>query len=280
MDECNGERRQKLGEPGMMVNCGARSAPSFDAIARFGLPPYKSRPQISRQRCIKTFRTDFEGSFWRRVRRLKHGRPSLTAGVAPSSGEGWLLNASRRSGTDSWETWKHLALQRWIGATAAVVAILLGGPFASASGSEHVERSGLPIPRFVSVKSKPANVRAGPGIDYPLRWTFVRRHLPVEILAEFDNWRRIRDADGEEGWILAALLSGRRTALVAPWSAAKPVRLRNHSRPNSAVNAVVEPRVLVMVDTCAGVWCYVRAETFSGYVRQTRLWGVYPDEVF
>lgn len=160
------------------------------------------------------------------------------------------------------------------------MAILLGSLFGSAFGSEHVERSGLPIPRFASVKNKPANVRAGPGIGYPLRWTFVRRHLPVEVLAEYGNWRRIRDADGEEGWMLGALLSGRRTALISPWSAAKPVRLRSRSRQNSAINAVVEPRVLVMVDSCAGLWCYVRAETSAGYVRQTKLWGVYPDEVF
>ncbi|WP_209311834.1 SH3 domain-containing protein [Bradyrhizobium frederickii] len=160
------------------------------------------------------------------------------------------------------------------------MSILLGCLAGSASGSELGARSGLPIPRFVSVKSKPANVRAGPSVDYPLRWTFVRRHLPVEILAEFGNWRRIRDADGQEGWILAALLSGRRTALIAPWSAAKPVRVRNNSSFNSTVTAIVEPRVLVTVDTCAGLWCYARAQTFSGYIRQTRLWGVYPEEVF
>lgn len=190
------------------------------------------------------------------------------------------LKALERSDTQNWKISKRLASQRSISAAGSVLAILLGSLFGSASGSEHVERSGLPIPRFASVKSTPANVRAGPGIGYPLRWTFVRRHLPVEILAEYENWRRIRDADGEEGWMLGALLSGRRTALVAPWSAAKPVRLRSRSKPNSAVNAVVEPRVLVMVDTCVGVWCYVRAETSAGYVRQTRLWGVYPDEKF
>jgi len=165
-------------------------------------------------------------------------------------------------------------------AVTILVPTLLGSSLGSASGSELGDRSGLPLPRFVSVKSKPANVRVGPGVDYPLRWTFVRRHLPVEILAEFGTWRRIRDADGEEGWILAALLFGRRTALIAPWSAAKPVRLLNRSGQNARVNAVVEPRVLVRVETCTGTWCHVRAQTFSGYVRQSRLWGVYPGEVF
>lgn len=190
------------------------------------------------------------------------------------------LKALERSESQNWNISKRRPSQRSIIAAGSVLAILLGSPFGSASGSGHVERSGLPIPRFASVKSKPANVRAGPGIGYPLRWTFVRRHLPVEVLAEYGNWRRIRDADGEEGWMLGALLSGRRAALVAPWSAAKSVRLRNRSKPNSAVNAVVEPRVLVMVDTCTGVWCYVRADTSAGYVRQTRLWGVYPGEKF
>ncbi len=205
---------------------------------------------------------------------------SLTAWVALSSGDDLVLRVLLRSDSETWSIWKRLSMQRPIGAAATVLAILLGSPFGSASGSERVQRSGLPIPRFVSVKSKPANVRAGPGIDYPLRWTFIRRDLPVEILAEFGNWRRIRDADGEEGWIMGALLSGRRTALIAPWSAAKPVRLRKHSKPNSGINAVAEPGVLVIVDTCAGAWCYVRAGTSGGYIRQTRLWGVYPDEVF
>jgi SH3-like domain-containing protein len=189
------------------------------------------------------------------------------------------LKDSSRPRDESGEIRIRLSLKKLIGA-AVLMSILFEGLVGSAFGSQYVEGTGLPVPRFASVKSKPANVRAGPGVDYPLRWTFVRRHLPVEILAEFGNWRRIRDADGEEGWILSALLSGRRTALVAPWSAAKPVRLRNHSRPNSTVKAVVEPRVLVMVDRCAGIWCYVRAANFWGYVRQTRLWGVYPDEAF
>jgi len=140
--------------------------------------------------------------------------------------------------------------------------------------------TGLPIPRFVSIKSEPANVRVGPGFDYPIKWTFVRRHLPVEVVAEFGNWRRIRDAGGEDGWILGALLSGRRMALVAPWSGAEPVLLRNRSRSSASINAIMQPRVLVRVDACGGTWCRVRAGTASGYVRQSKLWGAYPGEIF
>jgi SH3-like domain-containing protein len=153
----------------------------------------------------------------------------------------------------------------------------LPGP---ARASELGAATGLPIPRFVSIKSEPANVRVGPGFDYPIKWTFVRRHLPVEVVAEFGNWRRIRDAGGEDGWILGALLSGRRMALVAPWSGAQPVLLRNQSRSSASINAIMQPRVLVRVDACGGTWCRVRAGSASGYVRQSKLWGAYPGEIF
>src|SRR5215471_21527142 len=74
--------------------------------------------------------------------------------------------------------------------------------------------SGLPVPRFVSLKSDRVNVRGGPDKDHEVVWVFTRSALPVEITAEFDNWRRIRDQDGAEGWVYHSLLSGKRTALV------------------------------------------------------------------
>ena len=78
--------------------------------------------------------------------------------------------------------------------------------------------TGLPLPRFVSLKSGTVNVRRGPGQDYDLLFTFVRPGLPVEITQEFDTWRKIRDSEGDEGWVYHSLLSGERTALVSPWA--------------------------------------------------------------
>src|SRR5436305_4699840 len=74
--------------------------------------------------------------------------------------------------------------------------------------------SGLPIPRFVSLKSDKVNVRAGPTRDHDVAWIYTRAGLPVEITAEYENWRRIRDWEGAEGWVYHSLLSGRRTGLV------------------------------------------------------------------
>ena len=78
--------------------------------------------------------------------------------------------------------------------------------------------TGLPLPRFVSLKSDEVNARVGPGADYQIAWVFRRAGLPVEVLGEFENWRQIRDSSGSTGWVNAALTSARRTAVVAPWA--------------------------------------------------------------
>ena len=149
-----------------------------------------------------------------------------------------------------------------------------------ASASDIGRTTGLPIPRFVSTKTQPANVRVGPGLDYPVKWTFVRRGLPVEVIAEFDNWRRIRDWEGKDGWMFGQLLSGKRTALVAPWPRSRPVLLRADGTNKAAAVAIVEPTVFVRVIGCDGQWCKVAAKREHGYLPQTSIWGAYPGEVF
>ncbi|MCA6111713.1 hypothetical protein J6497_31790 [Bradyrhizobium sp. CNPSo 4026] len=159
-------------------------------------------------------------------------------------------------------------------------AIVLGLHTAHASASDVGQTTGLPLPRFASVKAAPANVRLGPGIDYPLKWTFVGQEVPVEITAEFEHWRRIRDWEGQEGWMLGALLSGKKTALVAPWHRAKPVSLRASPAADAPIVAIVQQNVLVHIDRCDGRWCRVRVKGRRGYIRQTKLWGAYPGEKF
>ena len=88
--------------------------------------------------------------------------------------------------------------------------------------------SKLPMPRFVSLKADSVNLREGPNRDHPVKWIFKRAGLPVEITAEFEQWRRIRDSEGTEGWVLQNLLSGRRTVLVAPWSKEESISLFEH----------------------------------------------------
>lgn len=140
--------------------------------------------------------------------------------------------------------------------------------------------SGLPLPRFVSLKSDRINVRAGPGQDYPVSWIFTRAGIPVEIIAEFDNWRRIRDAEGAEGWIYHSLLSGRRTGVISPWDRTdKPYAMHGASSDDSRIVANLKPDLVVSIRQCDSQWCRVSARGYDGYVPQKDLWGVYPGEM-
>lgn len=140
-------------------------------------------------------------------------------------------------------------------------------------------QSGLPVPRFVSLKSDKVNVRRGPSTDQAIVWVFTRAGLPVEIIAESDNWRRVRDSEGAQGWVLHSLLSGRRTVLVEPWSKENErVPLYASRSTGSSVVAGLEPGVLAHVVTCDGTWCKIWVDDYSGYVEQVKLWGVYRDE--
>ncbi|ODS00225.1 hypothetical protein AUC68_01810 [Methyloceanibacter methanicus] len=143
--------------------------------------------------------------------------------------------------------------------------------------------SGLRVPRFVSLKSNKVNVRRGPSTDQAIVWVFSRAGLPVEVIAEFENWRRVRDSEGADGWVFHSLLSGRRTVLVSPWSKAgqgAPVSIPLHERRSagSGVVAQLQPGVIGDLVACDGQWCELSVGSYSGYVQQQKLWGVYRDE--
>lgn len=138
--------------------------------------------------------------------------------------------------------------------------------------------SGLPIPRFVSLKAEKVNVRRGPSSDHAVAWVFNRKGLPVEIVAEFETWRRVRDSDGEEGWILQNMLSGKRTAMMAPWKQGQSISLYDTPSLQGGVVAKLAAGVVGDVSSCTGDWCEITAGGYDGYIEQTQLWGVYPGE--
>src|SRR5690242_1596235 len=104
---------------------------------------------------------------------------------------------------------------RRLGSLAVRVGLLLGALTGAGFAKDSpMSSSGLPVPRYVSLKSDHVNVRSGPTKDNDVAWVYTRSGLPVEITAEFENWRRVRDSEGAEGWVYHSLLSGRRTAVV------------------------------------------------------------------
>ncbi|BCH53016.1 SH3 domain-containing protein [Agrobacterium vitis] len=144
--------------------------------------------------------------------------------------------------------------------------------------------SGLPLPRFVTLKSARVNLRIGPSTDYATSWMYTRAGLPVEIIQEYDNWRRIRDADGTEGWVNQTLLSGERSALAAPWMKGKGddiyVNMRRDGQAGAGVVAKLQPGVLMKLLECNGNWCRAEVDGTKGWVAQGEVWGAYPGEAF
>ena len=163
----------------------------------------------------------------------------------------------------------------WIALTAAILAIPLS---ASHAGEAAGSVSGLPVPRFVSLKADRVNVRSGPNKDQDVTWVYTRAGMPVEITAEFDNWRRILDWEGAEGWVYHSLLSGKRTAMVVPSLKDDLVPLYQRADADSNVVARLQSGVLGQLKSCNGLWCEFSGKNFSGWIRQERLWGAYPNE--
>jgi SH3-like domain-containing protein len=141
-----------------------------------------------------------------------------------------------------------------------------------------VSSSGLPVPRYVSLKSDHVNVRAGPTKDNDVAWVYTRSGLPVEITAEYENWRRVRDSEGAEGWVYHSLLSGRRTAVVTMKSKDDLATLYDSADRASPVAARLQAGVVAQVKRCNNGWCRVLGNGFDGWIEQQRLWGVYADE--
>lgn len=169
------------------------------------------------------------------------------------------------------------------GATVALIIALATGAAAAAQPEAQggpSRASGLPLPRFVSLKSERVNVRSGPTKDNDVSWVYTRVGLPVEIIAEYDNWSRIRDWEGAEGWVLHSLLSGRRTALIsAPAKSVDDfVPLHASAEKQSDITARLQAGVLATVKRCNNNWCRITGQGFDGWIEQERLWGVYPGE--
>jgi SH3-like domain-containing protein len=131
------------------------------------------------------------------------------------------------------------------------------------------------LPRFASLRSAEVNLRTGPGPRFPVDWVLVRRDMPVEIVAEFETWRKIRDSDHTEGWVQQSMLSPRRHALVA---GTQTRSLRQAPADDAPTVARIEPGVIGQLLQCEQAWCRIQAAKVTGWIRRAEVWGTYPDE--
>ncbi len=150
--------------------------------------------------------------------------------------------------------------------TIALLLIMLAG--------EALAQTVLPLPRFVSLKANEVHMRTGPGSRYPILWKLVYRNMPVEIIAEFKNWRKIREWEGDFGWVHKSMLKGQRWGIVQK---GKQI-LRRRAKLDAPAIALIERKAIGKIEKCSSTWCQIKFSGLTGWMRHNQIWGVYPRE--
>lgn len=148
--------------------------------------------------------------------------------------------------------------------------------------------SGLPLPRYASVRVLDANMRNGPSKQYPILWNYQAKGMPVLIIEEHEHWRKVRTIGGEEGWFHISLLSSVRTVifkraenydvpLLQKMKKNESILLRR-ARPDSFPIARIADNTIGILIKCDLQWCKVRVNNALGWTRKINLWGVMEEE--
>lgn len=161
----------------------------------------------------------------------------------------------------------------WAG-TLALLAVCLVATAGAAQERQVARKTPGDMTRFASLRADDVNVRAGPGVRYPVKWKFVQRNMPVQIIAEYDTWRKIRDWEGAEGWVHRAMLSSRRSLIMI----GQGQTMRKDATDDSAAVARLATGYVVMVSRCERVWCEVEADGYEGWIKRDSVWGIFPGE--
>ena len=156
------------------------------------------------------------------------------------------------------------------GVGAVLMACLMAGGPASGAPAQRQTPSGMPVPRYVSLKFDKVNARAGPGDDHKLLWVYRARGLPLQVIAETLEWRRVCDPEGATAWVHKRVTDGRRTVMNTRTG---PAALLRRPKADARAAAFLNPKSLAALDRCSKGWCKVKADRASGWVREGDLWG-------
>jgi len=141
-------------------------------------------------------------------------------------------------------------------------------------GSDIGKETGFKIPRYVSLKSNEVNLRVGPSENYPILLSYTSINLPIEIMEENGYWRKIKDHDGNTGWIKKNLLKGTRYALILKKNDFQLI----FSKPEGEKIGEIGQFNIVKIITCLDLWCSIDIEGYTGWIKKHNLWGVYNEE--
>ena len=137
--------------------------------------------------------------------------------------------------------------------------------------------TGLEIPRFVSLKSNEVNLRVGPSTNYPIELMYITKNLPVEVIDEFDAWRKIKDHMGTKGWLHKSLIQGDRFVLTG-YKNNKDVDL--YTRPNGNIIGTIKKNNILNVKNCILYWCKISKKNINGWILKKNIWGIYEFEIY
>ena len=155
------------------------------------------------------------------------------------------------------------------------VSVLIIPLFGFTQEPQKGQVTNLPIPRYVSLKVKEANARRGPSLSHKIDWIYKRQNMPLEIYAEYENWRRVRDFEGLGGWVHYTLLSGIRYVLVKN----ELLEMRLLPSIDAQVIAKVPQHNIATLDKCNKDWCRIIDDGYKGWVPKNGIWGVYENEL-
>lgn len=144
------------------------------------------------------------------------------------------------------------------------------------AGMTHAAPAQRKTPYWASLSAGQARMRSGPGRNYPAQWLYQRKGLPVQVIDVYPGWRKVRDPDGVEGWMISGLISDQRTAMV------RRGVTDLHDAPSAVSRTAwrAQPGVVGKVSHCASGWCRLDVGGRDGYVPEDTLWGVDPNETF
>ena len=154
---------------------------------------------------------------------------------------------------------------------ALLIALIAAAALPAASQERRATPSGLPVPRWVSLKFDKVNARAGPGDDHRLLWVYRVKSLPVQVVQETTDWRRVCDPDGGLAWVHKRVTDGRRTVMNLR---VNDMPIRSQAEDASKPRAFWVRRSLGSLDECRGGWCRIKVAEAAGWVPKAWAWGV------
>ena len=158
-----------------------------------------------------------------------------------------------------------------------LLVIILFFSTSIANAQNKGKSTGFELPRFVSLKTNDSNLRVGASKDFPIKLKYIIKNLPLEIIDEHENWRKVVDIDNNEGWIHKRLIIGKRFGIIKTFYE-QPAQILN--KPQGTTIGKIGNRNIVRINKCLKKWCYISFKKNKGWINKINLWGVYENEKF